>query len=124
MVLAVLSVALTVVGPRILGMATDLVFAGLIGRSCPAASARSRRRSRSAPRATARSPTWSPPWTTSCPARAWTSARWPPSWRWPSRVYLASALAGIVQGYLLNDVVQGTVRRMRSDVQDKINACR
>ena len=26
--LAVLSVALTVVGPRILGMATDLVFAG------------------------------------------------------------------------------------------------
>ena len=37
-------------------------------------------------------------------------------------VYLASALAGIVQGYLLNDVVQGTVRRMRSDVQDKINA--
>ena len=26
------------------------------------------------------------------------------------------------QGYLLNDVVQGTVRRMRSDVEDKINA--
>ena len=26
------------------------------------------------------------------------------------------------QGYLLNDVVQGTVRRMRSDVEDKVNA--
>ncbi|QLQ09677.1 MAG: ABC transporter ATP-binding protein [Nocardioidaceae bacterium] len=36
-------------------------------------------------------------------------------------IYLVSALAGFVQGYLLNDVVQGTVRTMRADVEHKIN---
>jgi ATP-binding cassette, subfamily B, multidrug efflux pump len=37
-------------------------------------------------------------------------------------VYAAGSVLGWVQGYLLNDVVQGTVRRMRSDVEDKLNA--
>ncbi|MGA8210315.1 MAG: ABC transporter ATP-binding protein, partial [Nocardioidaceae bacterium] len=35
LVLAVLSVGLTVVGPRLLGRATDLVFAGYFGRQFP-----------------------------------------------------------------------------------------
>jgi ATP-binding cassette subfamily B multidrug efflux pump len=34
--LAVASVALTVLGPRILGQATDLIFAGVVGRQLPA----------------------------------------------------------------------------------------
>ncbi len=37
-------------------------------------------------------------------------------------VYVAGSLLAWGQGYLLNDVVQGTVRRMRSDVEDKVNA--
>ena len=37
-------------------------------------------------------------------------------------VYVAASLLAWLQGYLLNDVVQGTVRRMRSDVEDKVNA--
>ena len=36
LLLAVASVALSVVGPRILGHATDLIFEGLFGRSLPA----------------------------------------------------------------------------------------
>lgn len=36
LVAVVLSVALSVVGPKILGKATDLVFAGIIGRQMPA----------------------------------------------------------------------------------------
>ena len=36
-------------------------------------------------------------------------------------VYAAGSVLAWGQGYLLNDVVQGTVRRMRSDVEDKIN---
>jgi len=36
-------------------------------------------------------------------------------------VYVASAIAGFLQGYVLNDVVQSTVRRMRADVEDKVN---
>jgi ATP-binding cassette subfamily B protein len=36
-------------------------------------------------------------------------------------VYLAASLLSFLQGYLLNDVVQGTIRRMRADVEDKVN---
>ena len=56
-----------------------------------------------------------------CPGRASTST--------PSRhvlllvlaVYVAASVLAWLQGYLLNDVVQSTVRRMRSDVEDKVN---
>ena len=37
-------------------------------------------------------------------------------------VYVAASLLCWLQGYLLNDVVQGTIMRMRSDVEDKVNA--
>jgi ATP-binding cassette subfamily B multidrug efflux pump len=37
-------------------------------------------------------------------------------------IYLGASVLGWLQGYLLNDVVQGTVRRMRADVEDKVNA--
>ncbi|HEX5088501.1 MAG TPA: ABC transporter ATP-binding protein [Nocardioides sp.] len=37
-------------------------------------------------------------------------------------IYVAGSVLAWIQGYFLNDVVQGTVRRMRSDVEDKINA--
>ncbi len=37
-------------------------------------------------------------------------------------VYVLGSFLAWVQGYLLNDVVQNTVRRMRSDVEDKVNA--
>jgi ATP-binding cassette, subfamily B, multidrug efflux pump len=36
-------------------------------------------------------------------------------------VYLGGSVLAWGQGYLLNDVVQSTVRRMRGDVEDKIN---
>ena len=37
-------------------------------------------------------------------------------------VYVAASLLAWLQGYLLNDVVQGTVLRMRAEVEDKVNA--
>ncbi len=37
-------------------------------------------------------------------------------------VYVAASVLSWLQGYLLNDVVQGTIMRMRSDVEDKVNA--
>ena len=36
-------------------------------------------------------------------------------------IYVAASLLAWWSGYLLNDVVQGTVLRMRSDVEDKVN---
>jgi ATP-binding cassette subfamily B protein len=37
-------------------------------------------------------------------------------------VYVAASALSWLQGYLLNDVVQGTIFRMRSEVEDKVNA--
>ena len=37
-------------------------------------------------------------------------------------VYVAASLLAWLQGYLLNDVVQRTIYRMRADVEDKVNA--
>jgi ATP-binding cassette subfamily B multidrug efflux pump len=37
-------------------------------------------------------------------------------------IYAVASLLSFLQGYVLNDVVQGTVLRMRSDVEDKVNA--
>ncbi len=36
-------------------------------------------------------------------------------------IYVGASVLGWLQGFLLNDVVQGTVRRMRADVEDKVN---
>jgi ATP-binding cassette subfamily B multidrug efflux pump len=36
-------------------------------------------------------------------------------------IYVVGSVLAWIQGYFLNDVVQGTVRRMRSDVEDKVN---
>src|SRR5918994_3941375 len=36
-------------------------------------------------------------------------------------IYVVASLLAWLQGYILNDVVQATVRRMRADVEDKVN---
>jgi ATP-binding cassette subfamily B multidrug efflux pump len=119
--LAVVSVGLTAVGPRILGHATDLIFAGVIGRSLP-------------------------PGTTQAEAVEGLRAQGDDNRAdmlaamdlVPGQgvdfdavrnvlllvlaIYVAASLLAWLQGYLLNDVVQNTVRRMRGDVEDKVNA--
>jgi ATP-binding cassette subfamily B protein len=118
-VLAVVSVSLSVVGPRILGHATDLIFSGLFGRRLEG--------------------------TTKADAVAGLRAQGDDKLAdmlsrmdvVPGRgvdftavghvllivlgVYVASSLLAWLQGYVLNGVVQNTVRRMRADVEDKIN---
>ncbi len=120
-VLAVVSVVLTAVGPRILGHATDLIFAGLIGGQLPAG-------------------------TTKAEAVGLLRARGDDRFAdmvasmdvQPGQgvdfgavgdvllivlgIYLAAAALAWLQGYLLNDVVQGAVYRMRAEVEDKVNA--
>ena len=69
-VLGVASVALMSVGPRILGHATDLVFAGLFSRDIPAGVTQAEAvAGAAASRARTSSPTCSPRWTTSCPGQ-------------------------------------------------------
>jgi ATP-binding cassette subfamily B protein len=61
------SVTLSVIGPRLLGHATDVIFAGILGRSLPRSSPSCAPGARAAARTSWRRPT-------SCRARASTSA--------------------------------------------------
>ena len=71
--LAVASVGLTVLGPKILGNATNVIFEASSARSCRRASPSSRPSHGCARRARARPPTCVSRHATSCPARASTS---------------------------------------------------
>jgi ATP-binding cassette, subfamily B, multidrug efflux pump len=117
--LAVVSVGLTVVGPKILGHATDLIFSGIFGRQLAG--------------------------TTKAEAVAALRAKGDGQLAdmlsrmhvVPGQgvdfdavrnvlllvlaVYVAASLLSWLQGFVLNGVVQNTVRRMRADVEEKIN---
>ena len=83
--LAVVSVTLMALGPRLLGHATDLIFDGFLAqRPIDLDGVRD--------------------------VLVGVLA-----------IYFGASLLGWLQGYLLNDVVQSTVRRMRADVEDKVN---
>ncbi|NYD43355.1 ATP-binding cassette subfamily B protein [Nocardioides panaciterrulae] len=120
-VLGVTSVVLMSVGPRILGRATDLVFAGLIGRHLPAGL--TQQQAVEALRAQGQD------------KRADLLAGMPhvvPGQGvdfdavrnvllFVLAIYAGAALLGWLQGFVLNTVVQNTVYRMRQDVEAKIN---
>ena len=61
--LAVIGIVMNVLGPKILGMATDVIFTGIIGKDLPAGATRSRSSRTCARRATTRSPIWCSGWT-------------------------------------------------------------
>ncbi|MER7443203.1 ABC transporter ATP-binding protein [Micromonospora avicenniae] len=118
--LAVVSVGLSVAGPKILGHATDLIFTGVVGRQLPAGS--SVDQAVAAARASGNN------------AFADMLARMHPvpgagiDFSALGRIlllalglYLAAALLSFWQGWLLNGVVQRTVLKLRSDVEDKLN---
>ncbi|HET7432352.1 MAG TPA: ABC transporter ATP-binding protein [Nocardioides sp.] len=123
--LAVASVGLMTLGPRILGRATDLIFAGLMSKNLEG----------TVPAGTTQQQVVS-----GLQARgADKQASMVASLRHfvvgqgvdftavghvlliVLGVYVVASLLSWLQGYLLNDVVQQTVRRMRADVEDKVN---
>ncbi|MCW2836674.1 MAG: transporter ATP-binding protein [Marmoricola sp.] len=119
-VLAVLSVLLTATGPKILGRATDLIFSGLIGGELPSgltkaqavAELRAGGQDRFADMVSSMD---------IVPGRHVDFAAVGDVLLLVLAVYVAASLLAWVQGYLLNDVVQGTVLRMRAEVEDKVN---
>jgi ATP-binding cassette subfamily B protein len=118
--LTVLSVGAMAVGPRILGHATDLIFAGLIGSRLPDGT--SKAQAIAALRASGNDkfasmvssmdvvPGQSVDFTAVSHVLLTVLA-----------IYVAGSALAWTAGYVLNDVVQGTVRRLRSDVEDKVN---
>ncbi|GAA3813857.1 ABC transporter ATP-binding protein [Nocardioides panacisoli] len=120
LLLAVGSVTLMALGPRILGHATDLVFNGFIGKQLPAgitkaqaiqaAEADGQGRFADLLRGMDVVPGVGVDFTAVGHVLLIVLA-----------VYVASAVLSWLQGILVNDLVQATVRRMRSDVEDKVN---
>ncbi|MEP6853680.1 MAG: ABC transporter ATP-binding protein, partial [bacterium] len=118
--LAVMSIGLSVLGPKILGRATDVIFAGVIGKRLP-------------------------PGTTAEQAAAGARASGKgniaelvshldvhpgqgidfPALRGvlllALGLYAVSSLLMWLQGYILNGVVQRTIRGLRAEVEDKLN---
>ena len=119
LVLTVLSVIATAIGPWILGRATDLIFAGLIGRDVLASGAtqeqaiealRARGEDNQADMLASMDLTDGVDFSAVADVLLVVLV-----------VYVAASLLAWLGGYLLNDVVQGTVLRMRSEVEDKVH---
>ena len=119
LVLTLLSVIATAVGPWILGRATDLIFAGLIGKDVLASGAtqeqaiealRASGEDNQADMLASMDLTDGVDFSAVADVLLVVLA-----------VYVAASLLAWLGGYLLNDVVQGTVLRMRSEVEDKVH---
>lgn len=121
--LTVVSVVLSAIGPWILGRATDLIFAGLIGgnpdippgttREDLVAGLRAEGEDRRADMIAAM--------TDLVPGQGVDFDAVARVLLIVLAVYVLGSVLAWLAGYLLNDVVQGTVLRMRSDVEDKVH---
>jgi ATP-binding cassette subfamily B multidrug efflux pump len=119
--LALCSVTLTALGPKILGNATDLIFGGLIGgqlttgrtKAEAVADLRAQGKDKVADMLAGLDHV--------VPGRGVDFAAVGHVLMIVLGVYVVASLLAWLQGYLMNDVVQGTILRMRSDVEDKVN---
>jgi ATP-binding cassette subfamily B protein len=118
--LALVSVTFTVLGPKILGNATDLIFSGVIGKQLPAGSTldQSVDGFRAAGNSSfadmlARMDV--------IPGVGINFSRLGQVLLLALCLFLAASVLSWLQGYILNGVVQRTVQRLRADVEDKLN---
>jgi ATP-binding cassette subfamily B protein len=118
--LGVTSVAFMVIGPKILGHATDLIFSGAIGRRLPAGltteqvvAAARRAGNNNLADLLARMHV--------VPGQGIDFSALGGVLLLALGLYVASAVFGWLQGYLLNDLVQRTVYQLRQDVEDKLH---
>jgi ATP-binding cassette subfamily B multidrug efflux pump len=117
---AIVSVGLSSFGPRVLGRATDLIFAGVIGARMPAGM--TREQAIEGARAAGQTQI----------ADLLGGVDFVPGqgidFTAVGRVlivvvslYAGAALIGYLQGWFLNDVVQGTIYDLRAEVEEKLN---
>jgi ATP-binding cassette subfamily B multidrug efflux pump len=118
--LAVVSVVFSVLGPKILGRATDLIFSGVVGKQLPAGTTaqqavdgvRASGNGRMADMLAHMHVV---------PGVGIDFARLRQVLLLALCLYLAASVLSWLQGYILNGVVQRTIRQLRSDVEDKLN---
>jgi ATP-binding cassette subfamily B protein len=120
LVAAIVAVGLFAVGPRVLGRATDIVFAGAIGKELPSGMTREQ----VIDMARARGDGQIADLLTGVdlvPGQGIDFSQLGGVLLLVLGLYAASSVLRFVQGYLLTGVVQNTLRRMRNDVEDKLN---
>ena len=114
------SVALSVVGPMLIGRATDIIFSGVVGEHL--AAGQSKQQAVAAEQAAGNSHLAAMlSQMRLVPGRGIDFGALRVMLLETIALYLASAAFLWAQGYLLNDVVQAVVRRLRSDVEAKIH---
>ena len=115
------SVVLSVIGPKLLGKATDVIFEGIVGRELPAgvskdaavAAARANGQDRYADMLAAMDHV--------VPGRGIDFERLERVLLWVAVVYLAAWILGLLQARLTTVVVQRTVYRLREQVSAKLS---
>jgi ATP-binding cassette, subfamily B, multidrug efflux pump len=124
--LAVLSVGLMALGPRILGRATDLIFAGILGRQLggqvPDGTPKDQVVQHLQQAGDDKQASMIASMKSFVVGQGVDFAAVGHVLLLVLAVYVAASLLAWLQGYLLNDVVQSTIFRMRSEVEDKVNA--
>ncbi|MFL6060556.1 MAG: ABC transporter ATP-binding protein [Marmoricola sp.] len=123
LLLTVASVACSAVGPRILGRATDLIFAGLLGgnKDIPAGVTKEQLVEGLRARGENRKADLIDSMKDFLPGRGVEFDKVGHVLMIVLVIYLAGAALAWLAGYILNDVVQATVFRMRAEVEDKVN---
>ncbi len=125
-VLAVASVGLMSLGPRILGRATDLIFAGVLSNqlsdNVPAGTSKQQVVEGLQAQGDDKQASMIASMKDFVVGQGVDFTAVSHVLLLVLGVYVAASALSWLQGYLLNDVVQGTIKRMRSDVEDKVNA--
>jgi ATP-binding cassette subfamily B multidrug efflux pump len=120
LVLAVASVTFSVIGPRLLGEGTNLIFAGAISRNLPAGVSQADLIAQlRAAGETGKADLLSG--MTLTPGLGIDFAMLSTLLLWAMVLYVASSAFSWVQAFVLNGVVQRTMYRLRSEIEEKIN---
>ncbi|KRB80147.1 multidrug ABC transporter ATP-binding protein [Nocardioides sp. Root190] len=120
LLLGIGSVASVAVGPWLMGKATDVVFNGFIGGRLPEGTTKAD----AVADAEARGDSGLADFLSGLdivPGRGVDFDRVGHLLLITLLIYLGGQVLGWLQGYLVNDIVQATVRQMRSDVEDKVH---
>ncbi len=125
--LAVVSVALMSLGPRILGVATDLIFAGMLSKNLesdgiPAGTSQQQVVDQLRAQGDDNQASMIASMKDFVVGEGVDFTAVGHVLMLVLAIYAVASLLSFLQGYVLNDVVQNTVLRMRSDVEDKVNA--
>jgi ATP-binding cassette subfamily B multidrug efflux pump len=120
LVLAVISVTFSVIGPRLLGEGTNLIFSGIVGKALPAGSSQAEviaglRASGDTAQADMLSAM------TLTPGQGIDFAALSSVLFWVLALYIFASVFSWLQALVLNAVVQRTVFRLREEIEGKIN---